>query len=234
MNSAPVISLIVVEFDAIRGHCFIESGRMLVSVREPNTNLHHPNVLSVPTQRIPLELFDAITNRCQISVYEDNNMALEADWIDSECTDGYDPVIYAVESLLAQKLNISEGLCGKPDPCPFQAKPVWIERGSAAYPKGFCDEVEYEPIDMLGILVRISTPEAFPKATRSYNRILWPMISQFLQAYEMKDVHCIDEGLNSIELCIHGLCVAVAYTYLTRNMSNSFTYDRRRRHPLTK
>ena len=72
---------------------------------------------------------------------------------------------------------------------------------------------------MLAILVLVSSLEAFPKSTRSYNHILCPSIAQFLLAYEQKDVQCIDSNLNAVELCIHGLCVAGAYEYLKRHIA---------------
>ena len=195
-----------------------DTGRVLVCVRNPATNVHHPGVLSVPTQRIPSVLLQSIKKESRLSPEGRNSTALETEWVDSRHTTGHNFVVYSVESLLSQKLGISEGERGRDD-CPFRAKPVWIERGYAAYARGNGLEIEHEAIDMLGVLVTVANPAAFPSSTHSYNRILWTPISQFLLSYEQKNVECVDPTLNAVELCIHGVCVATAYEYLKRHVA---------------
>jgi hypothetical protein len=219
MDRSAVISLIIVESTALSGERVADTGRVLVCVRNPATNVHHPSVLSVPTQRIPSVLLQSIKRECRLSPVGKSSTALEADWVDSRHTTGHNLVVYSVESLLSQKLGISEGERGGDD-CPFRAKPVWIEQGYAAYAKGNGLEIEHEAIDMLGILVIVSNPAAFPASTHSYNRILWTPISQFLLSYEQKNVECIDPTLDAVELCIHGVCVATAYEYLKKNVAS--------------
>ena len=218
MDCSPVISLIIVESTALSGDSVAGTGRVLVCVRDPATNVHHPSVLSVPTQRIPSVLLQSIKRECRLSPVGENSIALEADWVDSRHTNGHDLVVYSVESLLSQKLGISEGERNGDD-CPFSAKPVWIQRGYAAYAKGNGEEIEYEPIDMLGVLVIVSNLAAFPASTHSYSRILWTTISQFLLSYERKNIECIDPTLNAVELCIHGVCVATAYEYFKKHIA---------------
>ena len=220
MDRNPVISLIIVESSAFSSGRFIETGRVLVCVRDPVANGdHHPNVLSVPTQRIPKVLLEVVKNGClQFPVHNrESSIALKSDWADNSTHNGHNPVIYSVEALLSEKLGINEAERG-PDSCPFRAKPVWIESGNALYSKRLGERDELEPIDMLGMLVLVRSKNEFPKSTRSYSRILWPSISQFLLAYEKKDVQCVDPTLNAIELCIHGLCVAGAYEFLKRHV----------------
>ncbi len=146
----------------------------------------------------------------------ESSAALEGEWVDSRQTSGHDVVVYTVESLLAQKLGISEG-GGGGDECHFRAKAVWLQQGDAAYAKNNGLEIEHEPIEMLCILVVVSNPSSFRPSTHSYSRILWTEISNFLLSYEQKNVECVDPSLNSVELCIHGVCVATAYEYLTKN-----------------
>jgi hypothetical protein len=218
MDCSPVISLIIVESTALSGDRVADTGRVLVCVRDPATNAHHPSVLSVPTQRIPAALLQSIKRQCRLSHLGENSTALEANWVDSRQATGHDLVVYSVESVLSQKLGISEGECGAGG-CLFRAKPVWIERGYAAYAKGNGLEIEHEPIEMLGVLVVVSDPAAFPASTHSYSPILWTPISQFLLSYEQKNVECIDPTLNAVELCIHGVCVTTAYEYLKRHVA---------------
>jgi hypothetical protein len=226
MDCNPVISLIIVENSAFSNGRLSKDGRVLVCVRDPIANGdHHPNVLSVPTRRIPKALFQAIRDDCREVPIADreSSLALESDWVDSDDDRKFrthNPVIFFVKALLSEKLGVNEERL-----CSFRAKPVWIESGNAIYSKSLGEKDELEPIDMLEILVLVSKPDIFPKSTYSYSHILWSSISKFLAAYEKKDVQCIDPKLDAIELCIHGLCVAGAYEYLKRHTMGAGVSD---------
>ncbi|MBI5244188.1 MAG: hypothetical protein HY922_11020 [Elusimicrobia bacterium] len=214
MKYSLVISLIILDGSDSAIDTIADNKNILLCVRDPARNLHHPNVVSVPTQRIPESLFQAIVNKSHACRVDVSSTLMDAEFVDNSETRGHNPVIYVVESLLAQKLGVSEGSYAGHAACLFRAKPVWLERGCVNYPGVSQGDIETEPIEMLSILVLTADAGRFPRRTHAYSHILWTPIPKFLSSFEHKNVQYAHPDLDPIEFCIHGLCVSSAYKFL--------------------
>jgi hypothetical protein len=212
---SPVLSITILDQSTSNFDSVTEEARMLAVVRDPNTNLTHPNVISIPTQRIPEVLFHAILESANI----DNECGLttfyEGKAIDNVSESGHHPVIYAVESILSRKLGMAEVV--ESDALQFQAavRVVTIGKSNHVYSTS---EIQCEHIAMANIKVIVTQgAKLFPRRSSSYSHILWITLSQFLETVRERNPLILD--LNPLEYCIHGLCITTAYDMLTYRLA---------------
>jgi hypothetical protein len=184
---APVIALTIINCDETSDH----HGQVLVGVRRPSSNPTHPNVVSVPTQRVPEGLAEAI----QLMVPKGGS---SFQWVGR---DGHSPLRYAIDSLLARKLGLGE---------PLEAG--WIDYEAAAASETIGD-AEYgagisERIVMLNCFVRLrGGSEYLDGSSASYSAIEWVEPTRLATALHERDPLAVVPGGDPLELCIHGLCV---------------------------
>jgi hypothetical protein len=176
---APVLALTVVR-DVGAG---IE---VLCAVRRPETNSTHPNVLSVPTRRIDLD----VASR----------------WPERAVDGGSVPKLRAaVEELLTRKLGLADPLeFGQID---YDLGPFGAWQGTSyiGYEDG-CDVVEDLTMFNLGVRLRAGD-RLFPAETAAYSSIHWAPLARFLDVLETRDVTQIDPRLDGILVCVYGLCI---------------------------
>jgi hypothetical protein len=183
--------------------------RILVGVRDPKTNNTHPNVVSVPTARIPSQLLAILWPRSGARVAF--GYTLLQDWAPRKNGPrrGADPVIYLVESILTRKLGLSDAL--ERGQVEFDAGPVAATDGWSHYAPE--DIPASERLTMVSVVVLIRAgAEQVPARTGSYSHIRWVEIARFIEAVQAKDPAKI--GIDPVELCIHGLCIRSAYDIL--------------------
>jgi len=204
--------------------------QILTVVRNPDTNLTHPDVISVPTQRLPEALLASLLERAVVRsrVQRQRRGGTETltifrdDQVDNAGASGHDPVVYAVESLLARKLGLAEAL--ENDALRYQAWLGALLEGRAQYPSLITD-AEYlsagrdassdaqEAILMLNIAVRITEgADLFPESTGSYNLIRWSDRNLFRRMTADRDPAAI--GLDMFRFCVDGLCVDSSDAFL--------------------
>jgi len=221
---SPVIALTILRGAKSAGE------QILTVVRNPGANLTHPDVVSVPTQRIPDALMASLLSRSEVCdrVKRRRQDHLETLTVfrgrraDSDRDSGHDPVIYSVESLLARKLGMAEVL--EKNGLRFQAWPGVLLEGVARYPSLIADsgsesEVQegsggaQEAIKMLNIAVRITAgADLFPESTCSYNHIQWSDLAGFRRMITDRDPAAI--GLDALRFCVGGLCVSSSDAFL--------------------
>jgi hypothetical protein len=181
---APVLALTIVDCqDGSASH-----GKVLVAVRDAATNVTHPNVVSVPTQRMP-ELLA-------------RSLAPSDDWCDSDRQSGHCPLVFAAEALLARKLALGDAL--ESGQVGFEVRVGTTLTGSAEYGRGIT-----EPIEMTNLVLRVVRGvECFPRRTSSYSDVQWSDPGTLVAAFRSKNALLAVPAGDPLELCIHGLCVS--------------------------
>jgi hypothetical protein len=207
---SPVLSLTVLDAATLDDGVLLPDSSVLIVARRPDANPTHPNVISVPTQRLPESLYHDIVATATpderpstegVFLYRDGD-------VDSRVDNGHSPLIFAVESLLGRKLGLSEGL--ESGAVHFRAGLRSLVQGTAVYDNFGADDV-YEPIDMLNLVVLLTAGRGtLPAVTRSYGPIGWTTVESFLDGVESRDPRRIEPTLDSIEFCVHGVCLSAA------------------------
>jgi hypothetical protein len=100
------LSLTVLDSRTLVDGIVTEETSVLVVVRRDSSNPTHPNVVSVPTQRIPLSLFRQMRRADGAGDGDDT----ASGFVDSAHHNGHDPIVYATEALLARKFEWGEAL----------------------------------------------------------------------------------------------------------------------------
>lgn len=211
---SPVLSLTILDRGTLIGGGVAPDSRVLVVVRDPTTNLTHPSVVSVPTQRMPGVLFQAILETSGIIDVADSRKVLGGGEVSSMRQAGHEPLIYSVESLLARKLELSAPL--ETGALSFLAAPRGLLNGVVEYDNMSGSERK-EQISMLNVAVYITAgAELMPKRTSSYSYVSWAPVQTFIDTVEQKSPSLLDPVLDPFEYCVHGLCVAGATEFLSR------------------
>jgi hypothetical protein len=212
-SSAPVISLTIIDRATLEGRLTSNTTKILVVVRDPRTNASHPNVVSVPTQRIPLSLHLEILGTMPGIRELLNGCSYRIPLVDNGFINGHNPIIYAVESLLASKLGLAESL--ELGELSFRARLRVVKAGKSYHLSDpTSEQVHY--ILMANILVVVTDGASlFPRRTASYSQISWVEVSKFIHMVEQKNPEVLGIGLNAIEYCVHGLCISTTYDLLS-------------------
>lgn len=193
----PVVALTIV--DCVKSSS--NYGKVLVAVRDPLSNATHPNTVSVPTQRITSHLMDPIREQL---VSRDSRT-----WISSELSQGHDPIVFVVESILSRKLDLAGSL--ETGSLIYEAMPGQVTLGEAHY------EMGTERIEMMNVIVRIVAGSAdLPDHTASFSSLQWVDPKMLADAFRSKEPLMLFPGADPLEICIHGLCVSTASDLIER------------------
>jgi hypothetical protein len=207
-SRAPVLSLTILDEDTLDDGVLTSTSNVLVVARHPDTNHTHPDVVSVPTQRLPGALLaDVVASARSLGPGVDGATTLYAGGVvDSAENSGHHPVIFATESLLARKLGLADAL--ERGTFRFRAALRAVVAGTAVY-DNFDGPDVYEPIDMLNVVVAL--PRAVvPVHVPSYRLAAWATVGSFVAGVDARDPSLIAPQLDPIQLCVHGVCLSAA------------------------
>lgn len=190
-----------------------------IGVRRNDTNTTHPDIVSVPTQRMPAALAKALLNGEPDEWIEEELHQLPIAWVDNESLSGHDPVIYSVESLMCMKLGVSEPL--ERDEITFVASPALLTISHAHYPNLIeVPDAPYpsdELLRMINLRVHVESGcNLFPETTASYEHCRWVTARDFQSMMDGKDVSAV--GLDGFKFCVDGLCVATTSQLLKQEL----------------
>lgn len=216
-ESSPVLSLTIIDKSTLNDNIIDENTSILLTVRDKNTNLTHPNVISVPTQRIPASLLSELKNSSTLVEHDNSSSYYSEHKVSSLNCNGHHPVIYAVESILSRKLGLSDAL--ESQLLSFDAYLYIVLKGKSYHPNLPKDDGREEFIEMANIVVITSDIEIFPKHTPSYSHILWESSKNFINT--VKDKNPMLVKLDPIEYCIHGLCIETSYRIIIKELVNN-------------
>lgn len=208
LSPAPVLALTILDGKTLRAGRIALETRVVLAVRDPTTNTSHPNVVSVPTQRIPQGVFDSIARPVdrQKSSDASTEFFTESALANAD-TNGHSDLIFAVNSLLSSKMSLSESL---------ERKALQYEAYARALVTGTVVHSDYsEPTAMLNVVVVVKEgADYFPQRTASYSHIFWSPISLFLETARSKNPLLLDPILNPFDYCIHGMCIKSSFNVL--------------------
>lgn len=197
MESLPsVLTLLIVDYNTLEDNEIVPTTKIWVCVRKPDTNRTHPDILSIPTQRIPKD----IISRC----------ALE-EFVSNEHFSGHNPIIYIVENLLSCKLGLADSI--ENAKLTFEASLLGCYKGTASY----ANTETKEKLKMINVLVQIKTgADLFSEETASYYNSKWASVKDFMKMWEEKNPIHIEESLGGI--CVDGLCILSTYNILKERL----------------
>jgi hypothetical protein len=211
-DASEVLSLVVLAGAAEAGSV-TEDSQVLMTVRDPLNNRTHPGVVSVPTIRLPVALAVELRKgrhaRSQFGATELFDCVAMNSWD----ADGHSPIVFAVRTLLCQKLGVADAL---------ESGGLLFSAGVAASSAGW-SYYDDQPLPS-GEFIRMTTLMVFitrgvgmfTTQTASYSSVAWCKVGKFLRAARVRDVSML--GYDPVGICIHGLCIVSAHDVLAAKL----------------
>jgi hypothetical protein len=217
-----VIALTLIDASSLTAGRVDPQTRVRIGVRRAETNPTHPHIVSVPTQRIPRALAEALLHHAESIEGLDQAVLIHAPRVSNRDRNGHDPVIYAVESLLCTKLGVADPL--EEGRIQFDAVPAIYTVSYARYPNLFDVEASpYPPRELLRMInVRVEVTKGaglFPEKTQSYDHGRWVPAKDFVKMMDGKDVSLV--GLPGFQFCVDGLCITTTNQLIAKELAEA-------------
>ncbi len=206
---APVLALTV--FTADRDGV----NEILVGVRDPRSNVIHPNVVSTPTKRIDPEGFVEIASRPKLLEQTANSHLFEI-YQGGWRWPGHDHYNKSrlgqmdIDGLLEAKLGIPPGY-GWHTALKYNYAIHSLTLGDSR--AGVTEDGRdiIEKVAMLNVLLKVdpSQKDLFPTQTRDYSDMRWVTPEEYRAMQDQKELLPVFDDL-AAELCIHGVCIATS------------------------
>jgi hypothetical protein len=212
-----VLALTIIDGSTIHLGRIDEETKVLLAVRNPNTNSTHPNVISVPTQRIPQSMLENLISSTPVHHQDQQSgtMILGGDIFDANTTNGSNALIFGVESLLSRKLGLADYL--ENNKVRFVVRLAGVVTGVVTHPD------HSENTSMINAVVIITEgAQFFPTSSASYSHIIWTNVSTFFKTAAEKNSLLLSSDLSPFEYCIHGLCIMSAYNVIAHSLGTDF------------
>lgn len=211
-DAREVLSLVVLDGTGDDGSVTDDS-QVLVTVRDPLNNRTHPGVVSVPTIRVPAALAVELRQGQYVSNQFGSTELFERVATNSWDTDGHSPIVFAVKTVLCQKLGVADAL--ESGGLLFSAGVAGSSTGWSYYDDEPSPSGEF--IQMTTLVVSITRGVGtFAPQTSSYSSMTWRKVGIFLRAVRTRDVSTL--GYDPVSTCIHGLCIVSAYNVLSARL----------------
>jgi hypothetical protein len=206
---APVLALTILDAGTLSTASKVTAEtRVLLAIRDPQTNKSHPSVISVPTQRLPTSLFHDLTSIVTREYMLDTSTELfQQIPFKNLQNNGHSNVIFAVNSILSGKMGVSDFL--EQRALLYTAYLRGLVFGTVHHP----DHKEFTAMLNIVVLVEMGA-HLFPTRTASYSHVLWCSAGTFLETARKKNPLLLDCNLNPVEYCIHGMCVKSSFNVL--------------------
>jgi len=204
----PVLALTIFNSSKPVLERILPESQILIVVRDPATNLRHPNVVSMPTQKVPISLIHDIQTQGRMKYASGDVSYYDGTVFSNRSGDCNNPILYGTQSLLCSKLGLAEPL--EKGLFKYYAKIATVISGTVLHPM-YPSGTESEHMTMVNLIVGIEDGHTYlPQATSSYSRILWTNVKSFQEMVLLKDPTIADDSLDAIDYCVHGLCIASA------------------------
>ena len=157
---------------------------ILTGVRNPAANRTHPDVVSVPTLRVP--------------------EVVARHWPDGD--DG--SVMREVTNLLARKLGVADAL--ELGLISLASRHFGGWQGTSVIGEDDAGLIT-EDLTMFNACVEVvSGADLFPARTAAYDPLLWARLPDFLRMVRTREVAHLGVDLDPIQFCAYGLCLTTA------------------------
>ena len=201
-----VVALSIVRGDVFEAANRTKDAEILLAVRHPDSNPTHPNVVSVPTGRIPPVLMQSLVDSLEPTATWPNGVSFrEFPEVRSDRDNGHHPIVFVAEAILAGKLGMAEPL--EQGRLKFSSRLFSVTTGTAHYatdnPYGAS-----EPIAMGNVWLSILDGfDLFPKANASYSLIFPASLAQLERAKATGELAGLPAPLDPAVHRIGGLCI---------------------------
>ena len=201
-----VVALSIVRGDILTAAARSKEAEILLAVRHPGSNATHPNVVSVPTLRVPPVLMRFLMDTlAPVETRPDGGVFYRFPEIRSDRDNGHHPLVFMAEALLAGKLGMAEHL--EQGRLVFSSRLFSVTRGTAYY----TTENPYgrsESIAMGNMLVSVLKGfDLFPRENASYSMIFPASLAALEQAKITGDLSGMPVKLDPALHRIGGLCI---------------------------
>ncbi|MCX5787449.1 MAG: hypothetical protein NTX64_02905 [Elusimicrobia bacterium] len=206
-----VAALTIVDGSGPKAGGFSLSERLLVGIRRPGSNLTHPNVVSVPTQRIPRDLYLSLIGSMELIRNSDTEYFFRFPEVTERNQNGHHPVNFVIETVLSRKLGAAELL--ETDVIRYASAFFSITLGKAEYKTENPYGTE-EKIAMGNLWVLITSGFArFPSSTASFSRV-FPVTLKALAKAKRAGLPLagFPADLDPAKHPVGGLCIASTIT----------------------
>jgi hypothetical protein len=216
---SPVVSLTILDGETLGEKGLITRGTRMVAVaRSAAANPTHPNVISVPTQRVPRALLHELRAHAIATATRGNAQHFAGEEADSAVSSGHDARVYAAESIFARKFELGKEL--ESGSLRFTARLAVVVAGATTYDAP--DQAIEESIEMANLRVVLRLGRAMvPRATTSFARLGWVSVGEFITAARRSDPSALGERFDAAELSIRGLCISSTCSALEYELARS-------------
>ena len=201
-DRSAVVALSIVRGAGIRS----KAADLLLAIRHPDSNRTHPNVVSVPTLRIPPVLMRDLCDSFEtVETWPDGVAFYRFPEVRSDRDNGHHPVIFIAEALLSGKLGMAEHM--EQGRLVFSSYLFSVTVGTAHYatdnPYG-----ESERIAMGNIWLSVLEGfDLFPRQNASYSLIFPASLAALEHAKASGDLSGLSVPLDPAIHRIGGLCI---------------------------
>lgn len=188
----------------------VPTTKLLICIRDPKTNDTHPDVVSVPTMRIP----PVIAKKLDTLRYNQEYIKCRTDNTGNTGSPEF-LLQEEITSLLTKKLGT-----GAKGDLEFEARMAYLETGTVEHPNLDDYSRRVEDTRMYNAQILVNDPSTFPTKTTSYSKIWWVTADNFLKMMDGKDVTKVGvsafDAINGI--CAQGLCLSSTEKNLRRKL----------------
>ena len=190
----PVLALTVLRHERSRPE-------IVVGVRDPESNLYHQNVASVPTRRIP--------------------HAIARHWLRALRT-GRQAAVVARPDLRDEVANIFSRKLGLADrqergEISFQVESLSAAQGISVIGEHDDGRPRTESLTMFNAVVWVDKgDEHLPPVTASYNPLVWADVANFVAMSRTRDSARLEKGFERSFFCAYGLCLETSVRALEK------------------
>jgi hypothetical protein len=187
--------------------------QVLLGVRRTTPmNARHPGVLSTATIRVPAQLFHLLLPDAAVDALPPGTGSVVGPATAGIGVNSFfaDPASFVLEHLLCRKLGLVDALAAGT----FQARATALNVAldEVADPLG-TGAAEWTAMITYAVDVLAGAQE-IPASTAYFSRFLWAETALLERAIATRDVLLLDDSLDPVEVCIHGLCVRSAVPFL--------------------
>lgn len=212
---SPVISLAIIDRSTTKNGLIVPSTKIYTAVRNPNYHLTDPDVISLPTQRVPVEFGQDslpwyMTTDITETGDEERGRRVEVMWRKRNVYDLHSikPIRRHVQKLLDTKLGVTQAMKERR----LSIHSATIESSILGKVYGTDEDPENgtEMLHMIGLRVDAAFREGtnpFPEETDAYYSAQFMPVEEFTDLVENKNPYLVRRFGDISKVCVRGLCV---------------------------
>jgi len=211
---APVVSL-----TTLREH--EGAVQVLAGPRNPKVNRTHPNVISVPTMRLPAEYAAAAMLKSKVARQTAKEQVFEREWKTYPNEKELETHVLSniVSGVMAAKIGLADVTVLRIPELRMSLESFTLGFSLVDFDAKKNAET-IEAIGMLNAAVVVPSDIEAPKSA-TFSRLKWFDIEDFQTGYQNRDATILfpEDPIDAIEMCVHGVCLATTSAVFDRGIS---------------